>query len=90
MTYIIEISPTTVKVCQPLGKIMPSKYEWKWNSTFQKLYDKARNILRKKQPWHSTIKEEHLYLETDALGVEIGANLLQARDRMQFQKKQSA
>ena len=48
----------------------------------------AKNIwLRWMQPWHSIMKKEQLYLETDMSGCRSETSLLQVRDKTQFPRE---
>ena len=45
--------------------------------------------LKKMCQWNFTTKIEQLYLETDASGVQLGAGLLQVRNRMWFSEDET-
>ena len=63
--------------------------KWTWDRTYQRLYDRTQNII-KKNVTISIYNEKHLlYLETDASGVSLEAHLLQARDGMQFPRNET-
>ena len=55
MNYLGMFLPWPAEVCEPLRKLMLSKYKWTWNNTYQNLYDKVKNIINKK--WKHDILE---------------------------------
>ena len=54
----------------------------------QNLYDKAKNIIKDNATMAFYNVIQQLYIKTDALGVSLGPNLMQARDRMWFQRNE--
>ena len=56
------------------------KAEWTWNGNYQRLFDKAKLII-KEDAWMKVYDETKLlYMETDASGVGLRAGLLLTRD----------
>ena len=52
-------------------------------------YERAKTITRKNMTKTFCNENEQLYLETDALGVGLGASLLQTVDDMQFPRSKT-
>ena len=48
MKYLRKVSPTTAEECELLRKKTSSKHKWTRNETYQNLYDRANNIVKKK------------------------------------------
>ena len=46
INYLNKFSPSTDNVCESLRKLTSSKTEWSWNATYQKLFDKAKSIIK--------------------------------------------
>ena len=82
MNYLGQLSSYTAEVFEPLRKLTSPKCEWTWKSTYQCLYHRAINIIKKNATMALYNKKENLFLETDALGLSPGVSLLQARDGM--------
>ena len=57
MNYLVKLSPVTADVFEPLRKLTPSKSKQTWNSTYQYLYDRAKAIIKKMQPWNSIMRK---------------------------------
>ena len=64
-------------------------FEWIWNNTYKNLYDRAKNIMKKNAVMVFYNEKEQLYLETDVLGVGLGASILHVTDEMQFPKNEA-
>ena len=61
------------------------KSEWVWNNTYQKLYKRAKSLIKEAcMAFHN--EEEQIYLEAYLLGISLRASLLQMRDGMEFPK----
>ena len=91
MNYIKKLSPSTTEVCKPLQKLASLKCEWTWNSRYQNLYDKAKNINKKNVTScvaFCNVKQQP-YFGRDASGVSLGICLLQVRDRMWFPRNEA-
>ena len=84
MSYIQKFSSSIAEVYKPLRKLTSSKFKLTWNNTYQNLYNRAKNIIKKNEAMGFYNEKGQLYLETDALCVGVGACLLQSRDRMWF------
>ena len=88
MNYLGKLSPPTAEVYDPLQKLTSLRCEWTWNNIYQNLYKRAKNIIKKNETMEFYNEKEQLYLETDALGIGLGASLQQAKDGMQFSKNE--
>ena len=53
--------------------------EWTWTATYQKLFNKAKSIIKEDACMKFYDEIQPLHLETDAFGVRLGAALLQLR-----------
>ena len=78
----MKFSPVTADVCEPLKKLTSVRIDWVWNRMYQDLYDKAKMIIMKDACMKCYNASRPWYLETDALGVSLGARLLHVRDGM--------
>ena len=58
---------------------MSTKTEWTWNVTYQKMFDKAKVIIKEDVCLKFYDETKPLYLETDASGDRLGAAFLQTR-----------
>ena len=47
INYLCKFFPSTADICKSLGKLMSAKTEWTWNATCQKIFDKAKSIIKK-------------------------------------------
>ena len=56
------------------------KTEWTWNATYQKLFDRAKSIIKADACMKFHNEPNPLYLETAASGVGLGSSLLQKRN----------
>ena len=77
-SYVSKLSPSTADICESLGKLSSARPEWTWNTTYQKMFDKAKSIV-KDVCMKFNDKTKPLYLEMDATEVGLGAALLQTR-----------
>ena len=66
-------------IYESLRKLTSTKTELTWNVTCQKIFNKAKSIIKgyTRMKFYDEIKP--LYLEMDASGVELGATLLQTK-----------
>ena len=44
--YLGKFSPSTAEVCESLRKLMSTKTEWTLNATYQKMFHKAKAIIK--------------------------------------------
>ena len=79
INYLRNFSPRTANVCESLRQLTSSKTEWTWNATYQKLFDKAKSIIKEDACMEFYDETQPLYLETDVSGVGPGEALLQKR-----------
>ena len=49
--------------------------EWTWNASHQRLFDKVKSIMKEDACMKFYDDMKPLYMETDAVGVELGAIL---------------
>ena len=75
-----KFSPGTLEACEPLRKLTSSKATWTWNASYQQLFNKAKSLIKVEMCMKFYDDTKPLYLETDALGISLGAALLQLRD----------
>ena len=57
-----------------------SQTEWTWNADYQRLFNKAKSIIKCYAYMKFYDKTKPLYLETDESGVVLGTSLLQTRN----------
>ena len=89
MNCLGRVLPSATEVCEQLRKLNSSECKWTWNNTYQNLYYRAKNIIKKNVTIVFYNEKEQLYLEMDALGVELGAGLVSVRDRMWFPRNEA-
>ena len=77
--YLGKFSPSTADTCESLRKLTSTKTEWTWNATYQKMFNKAKSILKEDEYIKFYDEMKPLYIETDASGVGLRAALLQTR-----------
>ena len=65
INYFSTFTPMTAEVCEPLWKLTSAKTEWSWNSMYQDLYEKAKNVNRHDTCMILYDALKPLYLETD-------------------------
>ena len=78
--YLSKLSTSMATVYEPLWKLTSNRAVWTWNASFQSIYDKTKSLLKTDACMKFYDETKPLYLETDASGVGLGANLLQTRD----------
>ena len=75
--YLSKFSPSNAEsLRQPTSR----KTKWTWNATYEKLFDKAKSIIKEDTCMNIYDKNQQPYLETDTSGVGLGAARLQARN----------
>ena len=77
INYLGKFSPTTVEACESLRKWTSAKAEWTWNTTYQKMFEEAKAIIKEDACMKFYIETKPLCIETDASGVGLGVALLQ-------------
>ena len=88
--YLNEFSPSTTGICESLIQLTSSKTEWSWNVTYQKLLDNAKPIITEDVCMKFYDETQPLYLERDASGIWLRADLLQTRTLYKLPKTQSS
>ena len=86
INYLGKFSPDMAGVWKPLRKLISCKSYWTWNESYQQIYNKAKSIIKKDMCMKFCNEKKELFLETDALGVGLGAALLQLRDNTTWQQ----
>ena len=86
INYLSRFSASTASACESLRQLTLSKVEWMWNASYQKLFDKAKWIIKENECMKFYDETQPLYLETDASGVRLGATLLQTRSSVSSQR----
>ena len=77
--YLSKFSPNTANLCESLRQLTMSKTERTWNVTYQKLFDKAKSIIKENACTKFYNETQPLYLETDVSGVRLVVSLLKTR-----------
>ena len=85
-----KFSLSTAEICKPLQKLISTKSEKTWYSIYEKLYERTKSSIKKDTFMAFYSEKEQPYPETDALGVGLGASLLQVRDIMQVPKDEAS
>ena len=67
------------EVCESLRKLMSAKTEWTWNATYQKMFNKAKPMIKEEACMKFYDETKPLYIETDVSRGGLGAALLQTR-----------
>ena len=73
---LTKFLPVTDEVCETTAKLTSIKAHWAWNKMYQKLYDKAKNLIKKDACMKFYDTSRPLNLETDASGIGLGTGLL--------------
>ena len=71
--YLGKFSSSTVEAYELLRKLTLAKTEWTWNTAYQKMFDKAKAIIKEDTYMKFHYKTKPLCIETDASGVGLGA-----------------
>ena len=77
INYLGKFSPSTAEICKPLWKLMSVKTEWTLNAMYQKMFNKAKAIIKGDTCMKFYDDTKPLYIEPDASQVGQGAALLQ-------------
>ena len=80
--YLSKFSPSMASVYEPLWKLTSSGAVWRWNASYQGIYDRTKSLIKANAYMKFYDETKTLYLETDATKVGLGAILLQTRDGM--------
>ena len=82
INYLNKFSPGTSDACKLHRKLMSSKATWRWNASYQQLFNKAKSLIKAEMCMKFYDDTKLLYLETDASSIGLGTALLQLRDNM--------
>ena len=66
INYLSKFSPNTAHICEAPRQLKSVKTEWTWNATYQKLFDKAKSVIKEDACMKFYDKTKPLYLDTDA------------------------
>ena len=69
INYLSKFSSRTASVSESIRQQTSSKTEWEWNATYQKLFNKAKSIIKEDACMKFYDETQPLYLETDMSGV---------------------
>ena len=72
----------TTEVCKPLRRLKSVNPVWTWNRSYQEVYERAKSHKKEDMCMKYNDVRKPLYLESDALGVGLGAALQQVRDNL--------
>ena len=75
INYLNNVSPSTADICKGLKQLTSVKTEWTWNAGYQKLFDKAKSIIRADECKKFFDETKPLYLEMGTSGGGLGASL---------------
>ena len=89
INYLGKFFPSTTDTYEPLRKLMSIKTKWIWNATYQKMFNKAKAIIKEDVCMKFYNETKPLYIETDASGVGLGATLLQTRSNTSCPKDEA-
>ena len=82
LNYLSKFSPVAAEVCKSLRQFTLIKTEYKWNGTYQQLFNKAKTFRKEDTCMKFYDERRSLYLETDACGIDLGVKLINIRDGM--------
>ena len=66
-------------ICEPLRKPTSARTELTWNATYQKIFEKAKSIIKEGICMKFYGETKPLYIEMDSSVVEMGCALLQTK-----------
>ena len=75
-----KFPPSTADICKALRQLTSVKTEWTWNADYQKLFERAKSIIKADACMEFYDGTKSLYLETDASEGGLGTGLLQTRN----------
>ena len=70
----------TAEVYKSVKRLTSVNAVWTWNSVYHEIHQQAKSLVKKDTCMKYYDVRKPLYLETDSLGVGLGATLLQVRD----------
>ena len=59
INYFSKFSPSTADISESLKKLTSARMEWTWNAIFQKIFDKAKPIIKEAACLNFMIKPSH-------------------------------
>ena len=69
MNYLGNFLQSTAEVCNPIRRPTSTQGEWMWNSTYQKLYESVKYIIKKGTSITCYNEKGQPHLETDVSDV---------------------
>ena len=89
MNYLSTFSPSTASICESLRQLKVSKTKWTWNETYQKLFDKAKSIIKRRcmyeifmmRPNHCTWRQMCLEFDVELLYNKLEVVQVTPRDK---------
>ena len=76
-------------ICKFLRKQRSNEMEWTWNATYQKIFDKAKSIIKDQACRKFYDETKPLHIEKDASEVGLGSTLLQTRSNTSCPKEEA-
>ena len=89
INYLGKFSPSTADTCISLRKLTSAKTEWTWNATYQKMFKKAKAIIKEGTCVKFYDETKPQYIEMDSSGVRLGVTLLQTRSNTRCPKDEA-
>ena len=87
--YLGIFSPSTADTCELLRNLMSVKTEWTLNPMYQKMFNKAKAIIKEDAYMKFYYETKLLYIDMDASGVGLGTALLQTKNNTSCPKDEA-
>ena len=89
INYLSKLSPSMAYICNLLRKLTSAKTEFTWNTTYQKLFNKAKSIT-KRYIYEIVWLNKAMIHRNVWSGIGLGAALLQTRSSRSFPRDEAS
>ena len=67
--YLSKFTPIMARICKSLRKLTSARTEWTWNSTYQKIFSKAKSIIKEDTCMKNYDETKTVHIEMDGSAV---------------------